>query len=72
MSWSLLECVDGCETVDVEVDYQITHLSEHRIVELEERQLHAVGGGCGTDIFVDLAVAAQVGLELLSAPGRRG
>ena len=35
----LVECLEGSEVVDVEVEYLIAHLGQHGVVELEEVEL---------------------------------
>ena len=40
-----VEGLDGGEAVDVEVEEFVADLCQHGVVELEERQLHAVGWG---------------------------
>ncbi len=40
-----VEGLDGGEAVDVEVEEFVADLCKDGVVELEERQLHAVGGG---------------------------
>lgn len=66
-----VECRHRGKVVDVDVDDFIADLSEHRVVELEKRQLYACAftGNC-REVFADalLAVVAfKVGKYLVGA-----
>ena len=38
----LVERLQRCEVVDVEMKHLIPHLAQHRVLQIEETQLHAL------------------------------
>ncbi len=69
MSLSLLSASTGGEVVDVEMENFVAHGFEHRVVELEERELRAAASVVGVIVFrrcrKHLSVVGIVCLELV-------
>ena len=64
----LVERIHRGEVVDVEVQYLVSNLRQHRVVELKERQLHSLGARSVESGHVGLARSTHlrvVGFELM-------